>query len=114
MAYLQIQHQKKMVNVFAKFLLIVTLRKARKSAEKQLNRRISRKESKEILRYCERKLQYIEKDENYLPLLYESELVLQVCAREMNVFSSKLSKIKKEVDNYVCRMSSDTVSSMLS
>lgn len=94
--------------------MLISLMKVRKTAEKQLNSTINRKDAKEILDYCNRKLHYIEKEESYLPLLYESELVSQMNAREIHRCSSELMKFRKEKVDYVRRMSSDTVSSMLS
>lgn len=49
----------------------------------------------EIFGYCIRKLKYIGKDEDYLPILYRCELPLQLSMRAINRMSEAIRKERK-------------------
>ena len=51
------------------------IKRAINAAEEHLGIRVTAFELENIMDYCKRKLAYIRKDESYLPLLLETEIV---------------------------------------
>lgn len=75
------------------------------AAEKRLGRQIPAGVWFEVLCYSYRKLDYIKKPIEYLPILFQNELTDYYTRMEINL---------KGAANYVQRMFADTVSSQMS
>ena len=68
--------------------------KAHLEVEEELGFGIDEETTREVLQYCIRKLKYIGKDEDYLPLLYRYELPMQLSMRAINKVSEERRKIR--------------------
>lgn len=61
------------------------IKRAINAAEKQIGFKVLDFELENIMAYCKRKLAYIRKDESYLPLLLETEIVDYFTAMAINL-----------------------------
>ena len=61
------------------------IKRAINAAEKQIGFKVLDFELENIMAYCKRKLVYIRKDESYLPLLLETEIVDYFTAMAINL-----------------------------
>lgn len=84
--------------------------KSKKMAEKRLGVKFNRQYTAEVLDLCKRKLQIIGKSDDYLPILYESELVMKFYGRMITETSSENAKNKKEAESDVFRMQTKPMS----
>ena len=87
--------------------------KARRQAEAEIGVKLPNDFARDVLKYCERKLVCIKKDEDYLPLLYRCELPLQAQMRAITEYSIAI-KNRKEAKESVRDLQTDAVPSTLS
>ena len=85
--------------------------KSKKNAEKRLGVKFNRQYTAEVLDLCKRKLQITGKADDYLPILYESELVMKFYGRMITETSSEIANKRKEAEPDVLRMQKNPLSS---
>lgn len=88
--------------------------KARRQAEAELGVKLPNDFARDVLKYCERKLICIKKDEDYLPLLYRCELPQHAQMRAITEYSIAMMKQRKEAEKSVRDLQTDAVPSPLS
>ncbi|MDO4863060.1 MAG: hypothetical protein Q4A05_02720 [Ruminococcus sp.] len=94
--------------------MIIKLWKSKKNAEKRLGVKFNRQYTAEVLDLCKKKLQIIGKNDDYLPILYESELVMKFYGRMITETSAENEKTRKEAEPDVFRMQKNLLSSVMS
>lgn len=75
------------------------IKKARREVENEMNIKLPDTLAEDVLQYCIRKLACINKDEEYLPILYRCELPLQVQMKAITEFSLERMRRRKEEKN---------------
>ncbi len=88
--------------------------KSRRNAEKRLGVKFDRQYTEAVLDLCKRKLQLTGKDVDYLPILFESELVMKFYGRMITEASTEQERIRKEEEVNVFRVQTKPLSSVLS